>query len=280
MSRITPPLRSLCSTFLAPNGSTSRSYSRAKTKLEFRQRKKQRIADRAQAVIDAGTPDPVLGHINPGISSKRSTASTTPQTPTIQPWDDCRLQKTIIHPRTIWNLPVPNYASGETPRHFLPGLSESDKEMLFGAVPHVTSALKFNNEASPAVRDAGAAQVLEDQDKQSEMLMRILDLRNASRERINAVNRDRVVNEFGQGWNTGSSAVQAALFTTKIRGLNEHVLANPHDVHNKRSMTLLVHKRAKILKYLKRRSPDEYEQTLIEIGLDKRTVEGELLVKL
>lgn len=84
--------------------------------------------------------------------------------------------------------------------------------MIFGAVPHVTSALKFNNEASPAVREAGAAQVLEDQDKQSEMLMRILDLRNASRERINAVNRDRVVKEFGEGWNTGSSAVQGERF--------------------------------------------------------------------
>lgn len=41
---------------------------------------------------------------------------------------------------------------------------------------------------------------------------------------------------------------------------------------------MMVQKRAKVLKYLKRRKPAEYEQTLADIGLDKRTVEGELLI--
>jgi small subunit ribosomal protein S15 len=202
------------------------------------------------------------------------------------------LQKTLIHPQSIWNLPVPDYASGEKPRHLLPGLSGGDREMIFGAVPHVASALKYD----PDVRAEVMAEVMEEQDKQSEMLMRILDLRNASRERINAVNRDRVVEEFGEGWNTGSSSVQggslallimentdgweAALMTTKIRGLNEHILANPKDVHNKRSLRMLVQKRARVLKYLKRTKPDEYERTLADIGLDRRTVEGELFIDL
>lgn len=60
--------------------------------------------------------------------------------------------------------------------------------------------------------------------------------------------------------------------------MNEHILANPHDVHNKRSLTLLVHKRARVLKYLKRKKPEEYGKALADMGLDRRTVEGELLI--
>ena len=62
--------------------------------------------------------------------------------------------------------------------------------------------------------------------------------------------------------------------------MNEHILANPHDVHNKRSLRLLVQKRAKVLKYLKRKQPEEYDKTLVDIGLDKRAVEGELFINL
>ena len=72
----------------------------------------------------------------------------------------------------------------------------------------------------------------------------------------------------------------AALLTTKIRGLNEHILANPRDVHNKRSLRMLVQKRAKVLKYLKRKKPGEYEKTLADIGLEKRAVEGELFINI
>lgn len=80
--------------------------------------------------------------------------------------------------------------------------------MIFGALPHVSAALKYNTDINPAAREVEMVGVMEEQDKQSEMLMRILDLRNASRERINAVNRERVIEEFGQGWDTGSSSVQ------------------------------------------------------------------------
>lgn len=93
--------------------------------------------------------------------------------------------------------------------------------MIFGAVPHASSALKYNHDLGPDAREAAMTTVMAEQDRQSEMLLRILDLRNASRERINAVNRERVVEEFGAGWDTGSSAVQgkATLFpcTRKVR---------------------------------------------------------------
>ena len=84
--------------------------------------------------------------------------------------------------------------------------------MIFGAAPHVSSALKYNSDVGPDVREEAMNNVMEEQDRQSEMLMRILDLRNASRDRINAVNRERVVEEFGQGWDTGSSQTQGEFY--------------------------------------------------------------------
>jgi len=43
---------------------------------------------------------------------------------------------------------------------------------------------------------------------------------------------------------------------------------------------MLVQKRAKVLKYLKRKKPGEYEKTLADIGLEKRAVEGELFINI
>lgn len=43
-------------------------------------------------------------------------------------------------------------------------------------------------------------------------------------------------------------------------------------------MTMLVHQRAKILKYLKKKSEDRYQALLPRLGLERRAVEGEIIV--
>lgn len=63
----------------------------------------------------------------------------------------------------------------------------------------------------------------------------------------------------------------------QIRGLNEHMLAHPADIHNRRRIKMLVQQRARMCKYLKRSQPKLYDQTLADCGLDRRTVEGELV---
>lgn len=70
----------------------------------------------------------------------------------------------------------------------------------------------------------------------------------------------------------------AALLTQKIRNLHQHILQNPRDIHNKRPLRTLVHQRAKILKYLKRTQPGDYDLVLRDLGLERRAVEGELIV--
>lgn len=78
---------------------------------------------------------------------------------------------------------------------------------------------------------------------------------------------------------SSSLALPAAILTYRIRNLHEHLAdGHRHDNHNRRGMTLLVHQRAKLLKYLKRKSLSRYEALLPRLGLQRRAVEGEIVV--
>jgi small subunit ribosomal protein S15 len=62
---------------------------------------------------------------------------------------------------------------------------------------------------------------------------------------------------------TGSTEVQVALISARIKDLEGHFKANPKDVHSRRGLMQLVAQRRKLLKYLKGRSLDGY-RALIE----------------
>ena len=68
----------------------------------------------------------------------------------------------------------------------------------------------------------------------------------------------------------------AALLTMQIRNLWAHLSRCKKDVANIRSLRVLVHKRAKILRYLKKTDADRYERVLGRLGLEAEAVEGEL----
>ncbi|KAK4685518.1 hypothetical protein P7C73_g4629, partial [Tremellales sp. Uapishka_1] len=180
------------------------SLGESRIKVQARRKKAKVQAKRAeveQADL-ANKPDPILGFVNSkaGPSRTRSDAST--------PWDRSRLKKTLIRPEDLWYSPVPAYAEGARPTHFLPGLNTADERLLFGALPHVATALKYDPDNKLSFDH------LQTQTKQSEMVMRILDLRNASKRGIETVNRQRVIQEFGNGGDSvgkvdcGSSQVQ------------------------------------------------------------------------
>ena len=66
----------------------------------------------------------------------------------------------------------------------------------------------------------------------------------------------------------------------RLHLLHEH-LARPSfrkDNVTRRSMTLLVHKRARLLKYFKRQNAEKYYELLSRIGVNPRAVEGEIIV--
>ena len=82
------------------------------------------------------------------------------------------------------------------------------------------------------------------------------------------------------GPDTGSSEVQAAILTAKIRALAEHTKNNKKDKMNKRNLRLLCHKRQKILRYLKRKEKGgvRYRNIMEQLGLDERAIEMELMM--
>ncbi|QQS59873.1 30S ribosomal protein S15 [Candidatus Peregrinibacteria bacterium] len=66
---------------------------------------------------------------------------------------------------------------------------------------------------------------------------------------------------------TGSISVQVALLTEKINHLTDHLRTHPKDDHGRRGLMSSVGKRRKLLKYLKDRSKDLYEELIQKLGL-------------
>jgi len=82
------------------------------------------------------------------------------------------------------------------------------------------------------------------------------------------------------GSDTGSSEVQAAILTVKIRALAEHLKTAKKDKMNKRNLRVLCHKRQKILKYLKRKEKGgiRYRNVMEKLGLDENAIFSELMM--
>lgn len=81
------------------------------------------------------------------------------------------------------------------------------------------------------------------------------------------------------GADTGSSEVQIAILTAKIRAVADFLeTRGTADKHNKRNLRLLVHRRAKLLKYLrkKERGGPRWQHLVEKLGLSDGTWKGEI----
>jgi small subunit ribosomal protein S15 len=230
-------------------------------------------------------------------------------------WDRSLLRKVVLDREAVWYSQPPQYdqnvvAEDDTttttfplsnrPDRFAQGLtSETDLALLFKHLPEagLARATYLEGSSSTTAQDLArrAAEETPAQAQSSEQLMRVLDLRNADSRGIRTMNVRRIVEVFGgpveaategERLDTGSSAVQAAILTHRIRLLAEHIAQNPRDVHNRKNLRELVHRRAKVLRYMKKRvgrkggeGESVYEALLDKIGVDRRAVEGEVVVK-
>jgi len=68
---------------------------------------------------------------------------------------------------------------------------------------------------------------------------------------------------------TGSTEVQVALLTERIHQLTEHMAANKHDFHTKRSLLKLVGQRRRLLRYLSQQEVSRYQNLVKKLGLRK-----------
>tara|TARA_B110000444_G_C18739460_1_gene547270 strand:+ start:560 stop:829 length:270 start_codon:yes stop_codon:yes gene_type:complete len=77
-----------------------------------------------------------------------------------------------------------------------------------------------------------------------------------------------IINKFGKNdKDTGSTEVQIALLTHRIRELTEHVKVHKKDKHTRRGLVMLVSQRKKLIKYLTKRDANSYVSLVKELGL-------------
>ena len=68
---------------------------------------------------------------------------------------------------------------------------------------------------------------------------------------------------------TGSSEVQIAILSERIRYLTEHFKAHKKDHHSRRGLLKLVGQRRRLLNYLREKNVDRYREIIEKLGLRK-----------
>ncbi|KAI4131343.1 MAG: hypothetical protein LQ347_003034 [Umbilicaria vellea] len=137
-----------------------------------------------------------------------------------------------------------------------------------------------------------------------EAILRIVNLANTNSKGRLRTNIQRCIDAFGRhrtdeylkprpsvavprdpkpraGADTGSSEVQIAILTAKIRILaNEYEGSSRNDKVNKRNLRLLLHRRQKLLRYLQRRERggERWQNLISTLGLTEGTWKGQIAV--
>lgn len=80
----------------------------------------------------------------------------------------------------------------------------------------------------------------------------------------------KIVTEFGKNEkDSGSTAVQIALTTSRINGLQEHLKQFNKDFSSKRGLIKLVNTRKKLLAYLQKEDEASYKDVIKRLGIRK-----------
>lgn len=66
---------------------------------------------------------------------------------------------------------------------------------------------------------------------------------------------------------TGSTEVQVAILTARIRELTEHMKVHKKDFHSRRGLLIMVGKRRRLLQYLRDKDFTRYQTLIQRLGL-------------
>jgi len=87
---------------------------------------------------------------------------------------------------------------------------------------------------------------------------------------LDKAKRTDTINKFElRKGDTGSTEVQVALLTERIKELTGHMAANRHDYHSQRGLLKLVGQRRRLLAYLSREDVSRYHSLIARLGLRK-----------
>lgn len=87
---------------------------------------------------------------------------------------------------------------------------------------------------------------------------------------ISQERKEALVKEFGRtDGDTGSTEVQVAILTERIRNLTEHFKGHAKDNHSRRGLLMMVNKRRSLLDYLRKTEGARYTDLIAKLGLRK-----------
>ncbi|MBR6898906.1 MAG: 30S ribosomal protein S15 [Bacteroidales bacterium] len=87
---------------------------------------------------------------------------------------------------------------------------------------------------------------------------------------LDQAKKQEIFGQYGKSvTDTGSAESQIALFTYRIKHLTEHLKQNHKDHVTARSLTMMVGRRRKLLKYLYNRDINRYREIIKALGLRK-----------
>ena len=77
-----------------------------------------------------------------------------------------------------------------------------------------------------------------------------------------------LIKKFGRGENdTGSTDVQVAILTTRIKNLTEQLKTHKNDFHSRRGLLVMVGQRRRRLDYLNSNNNERYADLIKSLGL-------------
>ena len=87
---------------------------------------------------------------------------------------------------------------------------------------------------------------------------------------ISNTTKENIVKKYGKSEkDCGSSEVQIALLTENINSLSNHFASNKKDIHSRRGLLKMIMKRRSLMKYLKKKNLESYNNLIKELGLRK-----------
>lgn len=85
---------------------------------------------------------------------------------------------------------------------------------------------------------------------------------------IAADRKAEIISEFArEEGDNGSPEVQIALLTEDVKNLTEHLKIHRKDFTSRRGLLMMVGRRSKLLRYLRRKSPERYTDIVQKLGL-------------
>lgn len=87
---------------------------------------------------------------------------------------------------------------------------------------------------------------------------------------ISSENKTKVISDHQvHKTDVGSTQIQVAVLTTRIKEITAHLKENKHDQMARRGLLQMVGRRKRLLKYLEAKSYEEYQGLIAKLGLRK-----------